>query len=517
MPPDAHSVEPARERTACPSGESRASEWGIFGQSFQQPARVYEVYQKAMRDLHVQVRPLDSLIPYARNARTHSDAQVAQIAGSIREFGWTNPVLVDGQNGIIAGHGRVLAARVLGMPDVPVIELADLTDAQRRAYVLADNKLAERAGWDDALLRLELGELRDDGFNLDLIGFDALELGDLLDLDADTGQPGHSPTLADRFMIAPFSVLDARRGWWTDRKRAWIDMGIDPGDGRAALLTFSKSAQPPAAYAAKNLHEARLGRVVTWAEFEQAHPDAMQQSGTSVFDPVLCELAYRWFSPVGGLVVDPFAGGSVRGIVAAKTGRRYLGLDLRAEQVEANRVQADKVCAGGIVPRWVCADSRTLGSGPEKEQADFVFSCPPYADLEVYSDDPADLSTMAYPQFVDAYRDIIRRAVGLLKADRFACFVVGEVRGKDGTYLGFVRDTVAAFEDAGARFYNEAILITPAGSLAIRAGKAFSTSRKLGKTHQNILVFVKGDARRATEACGQVDVGDDLFEAEAVE
>jgi hypothetical protein len=124
---------------------------------------------------------------------------------------------------------------------------------------------------------------------------------------------------------------------------------------------------------------------------------------------------------------------------------------------------------------------------------------------------------MGYPQFVEAYREIIRKAVALLKADRFACFVVGEVRGKDGAYLGFVNDTIAAFEAAGARFYNEAILITQAGSLAIRAGKGFSTSRKLGKTHQNVLVFVKGDPRRATEACGQVDVGDDLFEAEAVE
>jgi hypothetical protein len=470
-----------------------------------------------MRDLQIKVVPLDSLIPYARNARTHSDAQVALIAGSIREFGWTNPVLIDGQSGIIAGHGRVLAARKLGLSVAPVIELADLTDAQRRAYVLADNKLAEHAGWDEDMLRLELGDLREEGFDLDLIGFDSMELGELLDLGAQGGATGPCPTLADRFMVAPFSVLDARRGWWAERKRAWIATGIDSGNGRADLLTFSKSSQPPEVYAAKNLYEAKIGRVVSWDEFAQANPGALKQTGTSVFDPVLCELAYRWFSPAGGLVLDPFAGGSVRGIVAAKTGREYLGVDLRAEQVDANRAQAEKVCSEGTIPRWHCADSRTLGDEHTQVQADFVFSCPPYADLEVYSDDPADLSTMGYPQFVEAYREIIRKAVALLKADRFACFVVGEVRGKDGAYLGFVNDTIAAFEAAGARFYNEAILITQAGSLAIRAGKGFSTSRKLGKTHQNVLVFVKGDPRRATEACGQVDVGDDLFEAEAVE
>lgn len=119
------------------------------------------------------------LVPYARNARTHSDAQVAQIAASIREFGFANPVLVDGERGIIAGHGRLLAARKLGMAEVPTIELAHLTPAQRKAYVLADNKLALNAGWDTDLLRLELGSLKDEGFSLELTGFGDDELAAL--------------------------------------------------------------------------------------------------------------------------------------------------------------------------------------------------------------------------------------------------------------------------------------------------------------------------------------------------
>src|ERR1043166_2996446 len=122
------------------------------------------------RDLKVEYRSVEALIPYAKNARTHSDEQVAQIAASIREFGWTNPVLVDGEDGIIAGHGRLLAARKLGMTLVPVIELAGLNEAQKRAYVLADNKLALNAGWDEAMLRLEIGELADLGFDLSVIG-----------------------------------------------------------------------------------------------------------------------------------------------------------------------------------------------------------------------------------------------------------------------------------------------------------------------------------------------------------
>jgi len=128
----------------------------------------------------IEQRAIEALVPYVNNARTHSEAQVAKIAGSIREFGFNNPVLVDGANGIIAGHGRVLAARKLGLTTVPVIELAHLTEAQKRAYILADNRLAEAAGWDRELLSLELGDLADLGLDLGTLGFDGAELDALL-------------------------------------------------------------------------------------------------------------------------------------------------------------------------------------------------------------------------------------------------------------------------------------------------------------------------------------------------
>lgn len=133
--------------------------------------------------LKVEYRKVADLIPYARNARTHSDEQVSRIAGSIREFGWTNPILVDGTNGILAGHGRLAAARKLGMSEVPVIELAGLSKTQKRAYILADNKLALDAGWDDELLKVELEELKLEGVELDDIGFSSEELDDLLTVD----------------------------------------------------------------------------------------------------------------------------------------------------------------------------------------------------------------------------------------------------------------------------------------------------------------------------------------------
>lgn len=225
-----------------------------------------------------------------------------------------------------------------------------------------------------------------------------------------------------------------------------------------------------------------------------------EQTGTSIFDPVLCELAYRWFSPPGGVVLDPFAGGSVRGIVASYLGREYHGIELRHEQVAANTAQLD--IARAPAPTWYNADSQNIGAVCGHVAADFIFSCPPYADLEIYSDDPRDLSAMAYPEFLAAYRNIIAGACGLLKDNRFACFVVGEVRDKKGNYRNFVGDTVAAFQAAGMHYYNEAILVTAVGSLPIRVNKQFTSGRKLGKTHQNILVFVKGDGKKAAQACG---------------
>lgn len=129
----------------------------------------------------------DTLVPYARNSRTHSPEQVAQIAASIREFGFTNPVLIDGNNTLIAGHGRVMAAQSLGLAAVPCIRLGHLSDAQRRAYVIADNKLAEQAGWDIATLAREVEDLGGDGFDLELLGFAADELAALI------GNPGAQP------------------------------------------------------------------------------------------------------------------------------------------------------------------------------------------------------------------------------------------------------------------------------------------------------------------------------------
>jgi DNA modification methylase len=228
-------------------------------------------------------------------------------------------------------------------------------------------------------------------------------------------------------------------------------------------------------------------------------------TGTSIFDPVLCELAYRWFSGEGAQVLDPFAGGSVRGIVASHLGRRYWGCDLRAEQIEANRIQGAALCDGKPQPEWVCGDS--MNEVEKAPAADFIFSCPPYGDLEQYSELSEDLSAMEWPAFRLAYRAIIVKACQRLRSDRFACFVVGDFRDGKGNYRNFVSETIAAFLDAGLSLYNEAILITSVGSASMRVTRQFNAGRKLCKTHQNVLVFVKGDGRKAADEAMRGEAG----------
>jgi hypothetical protein len=176
-------------------------------------------------------------------------------------------------------------------------------------------------------------------------------------------------------------------------------------------------------------------------------------------------------------------------------------------------IRPSVVLAAAPLPQWVEGDASEVGELCQGLEADLWFSCPPYGDLEVYSDDPRDLSTMDYSTFIESFRQIVDTSTKLLKDDRFAVVVVGDFRGPDGNYRNFVSDTISAFQDAGLSLYNEAILVTNLASLILRVGKQFDVSRKMGKSHQNVLVFLKGDARAATRACGPVQAGDLTAEA----
>jgi hypothetical protein len=308
--------------------------------------------------------------------------------------------------------------------------------------------------------------------------------------DADGGTlfeytPAPSAALNDRFGVPPFSVWDKRSGDWQRRKRRWLALGIESELGRDQGLTFGASSG-----------------------FMR---DQMENMGTttSVFDPVVCELAYRWFSNVGDAVLDPFAGGSVRGIVAGVLERDYTGIDLRREQVLANRMQADLV-PGPHQPAWVVGDATravdVIDRGDWASRFDMILTCPPYADLEQYSDDPADLSNMTWPEFLKAYRASIYNAAELLLDDRFAVWVISDVRSKQtGLYRGLVAESIEAFQDNGLDLYNDIILVEPVGTARLRGANLFNKTRKVSRTHQHVLVFVKGDPGRAAKRLAPVD------------
>jgi hypothetical protein len=380
--------------------------------------------------------------------------------------------------------------------------------------------------------------------------------------------------LSERFLLSPFSVLNTREGWWQNRKRQWINIGIKSEVGRGyteegtaygtslgkpgELMRKYKDASPggsprPAmnqkghvkgqpitrgdgrgrpiksAFPAMKGHGQGFGKdtpivrggahsnslvkkgltfgindLDEYRNKNAGHVPADEEviGGTSIFDPVLCELAYRWFCPVGGSVLDPFSGGSVRGIVAGELGLHYTGIDLSATQIAANKKQAVDI---GTVPEpvWLNGDSATelltlrVGEGPQEpeNQFDFIFSCPPYGDLERYSTDPRDISSMSADDFAGAYIDIIEKACALLKPNRFACFVVGDYRDKDGFYNDLPGKTIYGFERAGLRLYNYAILLNAIGSLPLRINAQFAGSRKLGKCHQDVLIFAKGNPK----------------------
>lgn len=332
--------------------------------------------------------------------------------------------------------------------------------------------------------------------------------------------------LEAKFIVPPFSVMDTRQGYWQERKRLWLSLGLQSELGRGQiggvngstvasnramdlasgfserLREESREEHPlkgAKAYKSqkaldKIMHSGALHKGSTGIEWgdEYGGGDTWRGSGTSIFDPVLCELIYKWFCPNGGHILDPFAGGSVRGIVASVLDHSYTGLDLSLAQIEANREQAGQIVPAKQ-PEWIIGDSWVCDLLlPRGKHYDLVFSCPPYHDLEKYTDDPGDLSNMSWDMFKLRYKAIIEKCILRLNNNRFACFVVSEIRDDNGAYKGLVPYTIECFVRGGARYYNEMILVNVVGSLPIRIAGQFA-NRKIGRTHQNVLVFYKGD------------------------
>jgi hypothetical protein len=372
------------------------------------------------------------------------------------------PIVVNDDMVVLGGNMRLKACKEAGLKEVPVIKVNDLTEEQQREFIIKDNVGFGEWDWDLLANEWDADLLDDWGLDIDFAG------------DDDKYNDQERVELQESFIAPPFSILDTKQGYWNDRKKQWKDLGIKSEVGRDENL----------------LGMSDLVNTIN--------------NGTSIFDPVLTEVCYKWFNVDKGSIYDCFAGGSVRGIVAEKLGFKYTGIDLRDEQIEANKINADEI---GVEPTWYCDDSLNVDKYLKDGSIDMIFSCPPYADLEVYSDDEKDLSTMEYDKFREVYTEIIKKACNKLKNDRFAVFVVGEVRNKKGIYYEFVNDTIQAFKAGGMNYYNEIILANPIGTAPLRARNVFK-KRKIVKVHQNVLVFYKGNQENIKNNFNDIEIAD---------
>jgi hypothetical protein len=376
-------------------------------------------------------------------------------------------------------------------PTVPVIKASELSDAEQREFIIKDN--VGYGEWDMDALANEWDSTELDDWGLDVWQNDGSGGGDGSGSTADSKPENGS--LNDRFVVPPFSILDTRKGYWQARKKIWRELIGDMGESRNDTLITSPEIKYKDLYQRTRQHREELG--LSFKEYLDKYvPDDVKEreaskvlsAGVSLLDPVMAELVCRWFGLENCKTFDCFAGDSVFGYVSAYLGNEFTGVELRPEQAQLNNERVQ-----GMTARYINDDGQNVAQHIEAESQDLLFSCPPYFDLEKYSDLPNDASNQgSYEDFIAILRNAFTAALGCLRQDRFAVIVVGDVRDKStGFYYDFVGDIKRIFKDNGVSLYNEIILIETGASTALRASR-YMESRKVAKMHQNILVFYKG-------------------------
>ena len=352
----------------------------------------------------------------------------------------------------------------LKAPFVEIIRAINLSADEQREFIIKDN--ASFGSWDMDVLANEW-----DSEELDDWGVDVWqpnnwnEQGDGNDSTSVASNEANKGSLQDRFIVPPFSILDTRKGYWQRRKKMWRELIGDMGESRENTLANGET-----------------------------NCMASINKGVSLFDPVLSESMVKWFTPeVGVKIFDCFAGDTQKGLVFGQCGYEFTGIELRQEQVDVNnRVLVDR----DLPVKYICDDGRNVANHFEPESQDLLFSCPPYYNLEHYSDLENDASNQGtYEDFIEILRDAFTAAIGCLKDNRFAVIVVGDIRDKStGFYHDFCGDIKRIFKEGGMEMYNECILVEPIGTLPQRVQR-YMSNRKIGKCHQNILIFYKGNPK----------------------
>lgn len=432
-----------------------------------------------------------------KNPRKWSQGDVMRLAKSIQE----TPELLElrgliaveheGKYVVLGGNLRLAAGKFLNLKTMPVEVVEDCTTAKMKEIAIKDNGAFGQ--WDASALLEEWGNLP-----LDDWGVDGWQIPET---ESSGGKKQQGASLNDRFVVPPLSILDTRKGYWQVRKKMWREQIGDMGESRKDKLTAHPEMKYATLYHRTRKHREELG--VSFREYLEKYVSVevleheaskVLSQGVSLFDPVLSETMCKWFTPYAGAkIFDCFAGDTQKGLVFAMCGFSFRGVELRQEQVDIN----NRVLEGrGLDIEYICDDGQNVEHYFEPESQDMLFSCPPYYDLEVYSKDERDASNQgAYEDFIAILDKAFKAALTCLKPNRFAVIVVGDVRDKKtGFYRGFPDDVKRIFKEGGAFLYNEIILVESVGSAALRAAPNMET-RKVSKTHQNVLVFYKGDPK----------------------
>lgn len=309
------------------------------------------------------------------------------------------------------------------------------------------------------------------------------------------------------------SVLDTRQGYWQERKKQWAGVLKDTNSGetRKDAIGYGDAIKHPIMYQRSRAERERLGISFTEWINNYATPEEREimerdvaNVGVSLFDPVLAELMCKWFTPHGGSdIFDPMAGDTRKGLVFGYCGHSFTGIELRPEQVAANNRMID---GRGLDIKYICDDGKNVLNHIAEDSQDLLFCCPPYFDLEKYSDDARDASnTESYGDFLALVTEIFGKSWRCLRDNRFAVIVISDVRRKEDTaYNPIVADFIKAFESFGGKYYNSLILVEQFAGKIIAAGRNM-THRKVTKTHQNVLVFFKGDPRKISSEFPEID------------
>jgi len=433
---------------------------------------------------------VSDLKPLEKNPfKSKGDEQIKRIAKSIQEFERMmeiRRIVIDEENNILGGNKRYFALKKLGYKEIPdawIEKVEGLTEEQKKEFIVKDNA-HWGSEWDYKLLEEWKVDLNEWG------------VGDVNFNYKKNINDEQFRKLSERFIVPPFSIFDTRKGYWQERKKIWMEVIGDLGESRNDALYDSIQIKYKELYVKTQQHREELG--ISFKEYLDRYvPDYIKDNeeqkilsaGVSILDPVLAEIVCRWFGLDNCKTFDCFAGDSVFGYVSSYLGNEFIGIELREEQVKINNERV-----AGMKARYVCDDGQNVAKYIEPNSQDLFFCCPPYFDLEHYSELPNDASNQgSYDDFIKILRNAFTASITCLKENKFAVIVVSDIRDKQsGFYYDFCGDIKRIFKDNGMGLYNEIILINTGASTALRAAR-YMNSRKVAKMHQNVLVFYKGD------------------------